>query len=46
MVDRVAKNNIPGQKLLVDYGFTYEDDSEPDIVLVKLTKEDFIKLSI
>ncbi|NMO78343.1 GNAT family N-acetyltransferase [Niallia alba] len=46
MVDRVAKNNIPGQKLLVDYGFTYEDVSEPDIVLVKLTKEDFIKLSI
>ncbi|WP_312092376.1 GNAT family N-acetyltransferase [Niallia sp.] len=44
MADRVAINNTAGQKLLKEYGFNLINDSNPDIVLFQLKKEEFIKL--
>ncbi|WP_400242153.1 GNAT family N-acetyltransferase [Niallia sp. JL1B1071] len=44
MADRVAIKNTVGQKLLINYGFNFINDSNPDIVLFQLKREEFIKL--
>ncbi len=44
MADRVAIHNTAGQQLLINYGFNLIKDSNQDIVLFRLRKEDFIKI--
>lgn len=44
MIDTISANNLPGQTLLLNYGFKQKNQPDKKIILVEMTKKDFSDL--